>query len=267
MYYAPVKQQIGSLFQHHPFLRKILFFCLRLLLLRVWYIRRAIKQWAKHRRHLPQHILDAGSGFGQHAYYLAGMSPNWSVLAIDIDTRNTCQNNRLFACKHRSNLLFKTADLTHFCQPDSFDLILAIDVLEYIYDDQKVLNNFYTSLRKEGMLLVYVPSLEAAKEGKDGKAFCEEQVRVGYSKEELCSRLQLAGFRHIKVRYAYARPGQWSWRLSIKLPMQLLKYSRHFALLLPVYYLCVYPICFVLNYLDILRVHNRGEAVIALAFR
>jgi SAM-dependent methyltransferase len=267
MRYNPVKQRISDTFQHRPFLRKLLFGLLRMILLRVWYVRRAIRQWAKHRKGQPQHILDAGAGLGQHAFYLASRCKDWSVLAVDINVTDICKNNRLFDCEKYPNLYFKTADLLTFSQPDAFDLVLAIDVLEYIEQDEVVLRNFYTSLRPDGMLLVYVPSLMSLREGKNNKPFCEEQVRAGYSKEELCNKLRAAGFRHIKARYVYAKPGIWSWRLSVKLPMQWLNYTKKAAFFLPLYYLLVYPVCVVLNYLDMWGNHEEGEAILAMAFK
>jgi len=65
MQYDPIKRSLGSVFNSTPFLRKIFYRLLDLLLLRSWHVRREVKKWAAT---APKDasILDAGSGFGQY---------------------------------------------------------------------------------------------------------------------------------------------------------------------------------------------------------
>src|SRR5439155_2810999 len=90
-------------------------------------------------------------------------------------------------------------------------------------------------------------------EGKS--SFIEEHVRDGYNIKEIEDKLRRAGFSKVEVRYAYGAPGQLLWRLSMKYPILMLGATKLFFIILPVYYLLVYPISFVLNYLDVATKH------------
>jgi hypothetical protein len=73
MQYDPIKRSLGA-YSTNPFLRKLFYRLLDLLLLSSWHIRRELRQLDKE-GFAPAHIADAGSGFGQYVYYLSGKYP------------------------------------------------------------------------------------------------------------------------------------------------------------------------------------------------
>ena len=78
MQYDPVKRRLGVVFNSTPFLRKVFYNLLDLLLLRSWHIHRELKAWAKDKRDRALSIYDAGAGFGQ--YTLLAQRPRPQVV-------------------------------------------------------------------------------------------------------------------------------------------------------------------------------------------
>ena len=99
------------------------------------------------------------------------------------------------------------------------------------------------------------------------ESFIDEHVRDGYGVEEIEEKLRTAGFSEVDVRYSYGRPGKLSWKLSMKYPIRLANVSKIFLLILPFYYLVVYPLCFILNMADVRRNHATGTGLIVKARR
>ena len=114
MKYDPIKKSLGTVFNKRPFLRKIFYRLLDLLLLRTWHIKKAIRKWKK--KHQGEaFILDAGSGFGQYTYYLSKQSKNWKILGVDVKQEQIDDCNRFFKqIKKSARVQFKYADLTKF---------------------------------------------------------------------------------------------------------------------------------------------------------
>ena len=269
MQYDPIKRVLGDVFNKTPFLRRVFFKLLDLLLLRTWHVHKELREWAAKRRDKEQHILDAGSGFGQYTYYLSGMSRKWSVLAVDVKEEQISDSNCFTRAIGRHNVQFRIADLVKYRQPNSYNLILSVDVMEHILEDVEVFRNFQASLRPGGMLLISTPSDQGGSDvhGDDETSFIEEHVRDGYNIQEIQDKLKLAGFSKVQARYSYGKPGQISWRLSMKYPMLLLNASKIFFLLLPFYYLVTFPVSFVLNWLDVNGNHTSGTGLIVKAWK
>ncbi|PRY14949.1 SAM-dependent methyltransferase [Pontibacter ummariensis] len=269
MQYDPIKRVLGDAFNKTPFLRRVFYNLLDLLLLRTWHVHKELREWAAGRRDKEQYILDAGSGFGQYTYYLSSMSSKWSVLAVDVKEEQICDSNTFIRAIGRHNVLFKIADLVKFQQPDSYDLILSVDVMEHIEEDVEVFKNLRASLRKGGLLVISTPSDQGGSDvhGEEESSFIEEHVRDGYNIQEIQDKLKLAGFSKVKARYSYGKPGQISWRLSMKYPLLMLNVSKIFFVLLPFYYLLTFPICLVLNWLDVNGDHPSGTGLIVKAWK
>jgi len=84
MQYDPVKRRLGVVFNRTPFLRKIFYGLLDLLLLRAWHIQRELTKWAADKRDRQLAIYDAGAGFGQYTYWLSSKSRKWNITTIDV---------------------------------------------------------------------------------------------------------------------------------------------------------------------------------------
>ncbi len=268
MQYDPIKRRLGSFFNQSPFLRKTFYNLLDLLLLRSWHVHKELKAWKKTATGKVS-VLDAGSGFGQYSYYLSNLLPACEILAVDVKEEQVADCNNFFKSIGKNNVQFEVADLTKFVKPDSYDLVLSVDVMEHILEDVQVFKNFVASMKKGGMLLISTPSDQGGSDvhEDDDSSFIEEHVRDGYNITEIENKLKEAGFSKVEARYSYGAPGKISWRLSMKYPILMLGASKLFFIILPFYYLIVYPISFVLNYFDTTMKHPTGTGLIVKAWK
>ena len=248
-------------------MRKILYILLDLLLLRTWHVKKALRKIAS-RYPGEANVLDAGSGFGQYTWRMSKMNALWKIKAIDIDREHTEDCSRFFEKAGLSGRVsFETGDLTTYTSPDSYNFILSVDVMEHIEDDIKVFRNFYTSLRKDGTLLISTPSDQGGSDvhNEEEESFISEHVRDGYSIKDISGKLSLAGFRNIEASYTYGKPGNISWRLSMKYPVKMLNSSYLFFIVLPFYYLIFFPVSLILNFFDLSLHHATGTGLLVTA--
>ena len=267
MHYDPIKRSLGNVFNKSPFLRKLFYALLDLLLLRTWHVHKEFKKWAKGKTQAE--ILDAGSGFGQYSYYMAKMNPKWNILSVDVKEEQMEDCKNFFSKVGIKNVQFQIADLTKFRKENFFDFVLSVDVMEHILEDVEVFKNFCFSLKKGGMLLISTPSDQGGSgiNEENDTSFIEEHVRDGYNIKAIEEKLISAGFTKIEARYAYGNPGKISWKLSMKYPIQLLGVSKIFFIILPFYFLITYPFSFVLNYFDTIGNHKTGTGLVVKAWK
>ncbi|MBU2553171.1 MAG: methyltransferase domain-containing protein [Bacteroidetes bacterium] len=273
MKYDPIKRKLGVVFNSTPFLRKLFYHLLDLLLLRSWHIRKEIRLWAKT-AHGTQHILDAGSGFGQYDYYLASKNKNWIIKGVDVKTEQIADCNSFFSRVGLTNASFSEADLAKINEKDQYDLVLCVDVMEHIEEDELVFKNFYRALKPGGQLLVSTPSDQGGsdvhhdhdhEEGAHG--FIDEHVRDGYGIQDITDKLKRAGFSRSEVYYQYGPPGKLGWKLSMKYPIVMLNTSAVFYIVLPFYYLITFPFVLLLNTMDSRGKHKTGTGLVAKAWK
>ncbi len=141
--------------------------------------------------------------------------------------------------------------------------------MEHILEDVDVFRNFNAALKPGGLVLISTPSDKGGSDvdHNDGESFIGEHVRDGYNIDEIRQKLQTAGFKKIDARYSYGTPGKIAWRLSMKYPIQLLNASKAFFVLIPFYYLLVYPFCYILNWMDTNGNHAEGTGLIVKAWK
>jgi SAM-dependent methyltransferase len=267
MQYEPIKQSLGRFFAGPVFMRRTLYFLLDILLLRTWHVKKALRKIA---RLYPAgaSALDAGSGFGQYTWRMSRMNSKWTINAIDINEEQINDCNLFFAKTNLSErVTFQTGDLTRLTHLNCYDLILSVDVMEHIKEDSLVFENFYRSLKNKGILLISTPSDQGGSDVHDDSdtSFIDEHVRDGYSIEDITAKLKKAGFSSVEAIYTYGKPGNISWRLSMKYPVKMLNISYLFFLLLPFYYIIVFPVSLILNFLDIWLKHDKGTGLLVTA--
>ena len=264
MQYDPIKRSLGNIFNRSPSLRKLFYRLLDLLLLRSWHIRWELKLLNKE-GFSPNHIADAGSGFGQYVYYLSKKYPRASITGLDIKQEQVDDCNSFFSAIGLSNRVsFEYADLTKLDSIEAYDLVLSVDVMEHIEDDRTVFKRIYKGLKPGGVLLISTPSDQGGSDVHHDheESFIDEHVRDGYGVEEIIEKLRTAGFADIQVKYSYGNPGKISWKLSMKYPILMVNTSKLFMLLLPFYYLLAYPISFLLNMADVRQKQSTGTGLI-----
>ncbi len=269
MQYDPIKKSLGKLFNKTPFLRIIFYKLLDILLLRTWHVKKEIRKWSKNHKG-KQRILDAGSGFGQYTFFMSGINKQWTVEAVDVKEEQIADCNAFFSRIGRDNVVFAIADLTTYNRPDTFNMILSVDVMEHIEEDEQVFRNFYKALTPEGILLISTPSDQGGSDVHDHgeeASFIDEHVRDGYNIDEIQEKLKRAGFKKISARFDYGKPGQIGWRLSMKYPILMLNTSRLFFILLPFYYILTFPFALIFNWMDLALQHKTGTGLIVKAYK
>lgn len=272
MQYDPIKRSLGRVFNITPGFRVLFYRLLNLLLLRSWYIRRELKKWSGHQGPVAD-ILDAGSGFGQYSWFMSRLGADYRILGVDVKEEQVEDCNRFFKLLGKGNQVnFREADLTRFKEDSAYDLILSVDVMEHIEEDRKVFQNFFASMVPGGMLLISTPSDKGGSdahdhEGEGISGFIDEHVRDGYSPEDISEKLKSVGFENIECRYSYGVPGHISWKLTMKTPILLLNKSKLFFILLPFYYLLVWPVAYILNLMDVKGNHKEGTGLLVKAFK
>ncbi len=269
MEYDPIKRSLGNIFNKSPFLRKLFYNLLDLLLLRSWHVHKELENLTPTLSKEGVNILDAGAGFGQYSYWMTKKFPKANILAVDVKDEQVADCNNFFHQIGKTNVKFEVADLTKFVQPEKYDLALSVDVMEHILEDVLVFKNIHASLKKGGMLLISTPSDQGGSDvhKETEGSFIGEHVRDGYNIKEIEDKLKLAGFSKVEPRYAYGTPGKISWRLSMKYPMTILNTSKIFFIIIPFYYLITYPFAFILNYLDTYSTHKTGTGLIVKAWK
>lgn len=122
--------------------------------------------WFRGRRRLLTHLLrrypvpkhhwalDAGVGTGAN---MAVLKNNGFLQAAGIDTND----DAIKFCQEKGSSTISKASLTALpFASDSFNLILAMDVLEHIDDDKQAMAELSRVLRPGGLLIVTVPAFE-----------------------------------------------------------------------------------------------------------
>lgn len=267
MQYEPIKRSLGRFFSGSLLMRKTLYFLLDLLLLRTWHVKKALRKIAKQ---FPGKatVLDAGSGFGQYTWSMSKMNTMWKIKAIDINSEQIEDCNNFFGKTGLSErITFETGNLTTLVERESYDIILSVDVMEHIEEDVLVFTNFNKALKNNGILIISTPSDKGGSDvhDDDEESFIDEHVRDGYSIADITEKLTLSGFRNVEAHYTYGKPGNISWRLSMKYPIRMLNISYLFFIILPFYYLIFFPVSIILNIFDLHLTHKTGTGLLVTA--
>ena len=258
MQYDKVKDKFAVAIDRFPVFRKLFYLLLDMLLLRQLYVKREIKKYFSTGK--PLRFYDAGAGFGQYSYFILKHFKKAKVHAVDLKTDYMDSFANYANEAGWQDFTTQQADLVNYTPNENFDLIIAIDILEHIKDDEQVLQNFRKVLVKGGKLIISSPSNfdESAK-------FTAEHVRPGYSKKDICSKLENAGFKIKSFEYSYGKFGHIYWKLALKIPLSLISKSKVFALFIPIYYIFFYPFAFGFMLLDYYTKNKIGTGVIVVA--
>jgi 2-polyprenyl-3-methyl-5-hydroxy-6-metoxy-1,4-benzoquinol methylase len=273
MEYDPIKKRLGNAFNRTPFLRKLFYSLLDLLLLRAWHINKELRSLKRRSYSGNIRILDAGSGFGQYSYRMSRIFEGSVIKGVDVKQEQIDDCNRFFTLAGlHDRVVFENADLLTFIDPYSYDLILSVDVMEHIKEDELVFSNLFISLRNNGMLLISTPSDMGGSDTHEHDknsvhGFIDEHVRDGYSVNDITRKINSAGFSDVEVRYTYGTPGSLSWKFSMKYPILMLDKSKIFFFLLPFYYVLTFPFCIILNYCDVNFRHKTGTGLLVKAYK
>ncbi|MEI7810828.1 MAG: class I SAM-dependent methyltransferase [Ignavibacteria bacterium] len=263
MHYDPIKNIFAGWIKKFPVLRILFYKVLDIMFLRSWYVRRELKKLRKLFGHDKINIYDAGTGYGQYAYFMAKkLLPN-NIHAIDIKKEWIEDCKEFFRESGLTSVSFGVEDLTKIKHRDKFNLILSVDVMEHIVDDVKVFENFYRALKPGGFLMINTPSIYGGSDVHDEheESFIGEHARAGYSFEDLKNKLEPIGFEVYQSKYTYGYWGDKSWRLGVKYPMRMLNISKVLSALLPFYYLITFPFTLIMMYADYQSENKVGAGI------
>jgi 2-polyprenyl-3-methyl-5-hydroxy-6-metoxy-1,4-benzoquinol methylase len=265
MRYDPIKDAIARSVRGSALRRKLFYAVLGLVFLREWHVKRELRR--VHRLRPIKVMCDAGTGFGQYAYYCARHFKPEALLAVDVKREYIGDLNAFFGAARYPHVRCAVEDLTQPLHVQEFDLILSVDVMEHIADDIAVFRHFSQALQPGGTLIVNTPSTLGGSDAHEpgDESFIEEHARVGYDPAELTRKLEAAGLQVERRQFTYGPYGSVAWRLGIKWPMRLLGQTRLFFFLLPIYYLVTFPITLLLMSADYAFPPSRGSGLLFTA--
>ncbi len=208
------------------------------------------------------HILDAGCGLGRHTFFIARRHPNSVITGVDLDGKNISICNYVRGKEGLGNVSFQSFDLRYLNFNQRFDLIICSDVLEYIEEDELVLNNFRIWLAENGRLILHTPRLNPRRYVglSDRCVKCDPlekaaHARDGYTDGELRGKLKKNGLKITDLKYTFGYFGSLSWEFS--------KIVEKFK---PLFILC-FPLILILGYMDILKANGNGNGILIEAQR
>jgi cyclopropane fatty-acyl-phospholipid synthase-like methyltransferase len=215
-------------------------------------------------------VLDAGTGFGQYAYWLLRRYPHARVTAVDVKADYLDRlGGFLGEVGLADRVTLREQDLTlPPSEVEAYDLVVSVDVMEHIEDDRAVLRHFRQMLRPGGFVVINTPSDRGGSDVEaEGESFIGEHVRDGYAPEDLAAKLEEAGLEVVEWTYTYGRYGSAAWRLLIKHPIRALNRSWALAPLLVPYYAVAGPLGMALHALDLRARKPEGTGLLVVARR
>lgn len=203
----------------------------------------------------PKRILDAGSGIGVYTFWLAKMFPHSFVTGGDID-RHKLKSCQVLAKEFNlNNVFFNYFDITMAYRKASYDLIVAIDVLEHVDDYTNVLRSFHRLLLKDGVLYIHVPQPHQKRIFYSLRQWHhDDHVHEGISKKNLEEILKKIGYTVIVSRETFGFFGKLAWELNH------LMLSKNFMLAG-----LTFPFLYMLAIIDKLQRNKNGLGVAILA--
>ena len=120
-------------------------------------MKRTVELICAHRPDSPLRMLDYGSGVGTFAYHVAKRRPSWTVEGWDGDSSSLQVARECFTIENTSFEL-RPYDSHGDLEPDSYDVITFLEVIEHVDNPGEILSNFSRALRPGGLLVVSTPN-------------------------------------------------------------------------------------------------------------
>ena len=178
-----------------------------------WYVarRKIIFDWVF--RTLSDHptpcVLDVGCGTGFNVEYLRGYGYS-HVTGLDFS------NESLVFCRSRNLKNLVCSDgarppLRH----ESFDVIMALDLIEHLDDDVQALQEFGRLLKFDGSLIIFTPAFNFLWSLQDEVG----NHRRRYTAGELRQKLERVGLDIVKLTYVntFLFPLIWAGRIALRI--------------------------------------------------
>jgi trans-aconitate methyltransferase len=148
-------------------------------------------------------VLDAGCGDGLLALAIAKRHPTWSLVGVDLNEELLEGARKRAAARGLPNARFVPGNLEQPLPERERDAVTAVECLSEIPDDRQALRMMCGALRPGGLLVVQVPERDWQPVLPGSADTWREQVRQGYTAEQLRSYLEEAGFTEVEIRPTY----------------------------------------------------------------
>jgi SAM-dependent methyltransferase len=154
-------------------------------------------------------VLDIGCGTGFNVEYLRTRDYS-HVVGLDFSTE------ALAFCQLRNLTNFVCGDATRIpLRHESFDVIMALDLIEHLDDDTQAMREFARLLRPGGSVVIFAPAFNFLW-GLQDKVGCH---RRRYTAGELRRKLETVGISINKLTYTniFLFPLIWAGRIVLRL--------------------------------------------------
>ena len=151
----------------------------------------------------PARLLDAGTGDGLLALALAKRHPDWEVIGLDRREDMLEGARQRAAGRGLANTEFIVGDLTTRFPVANLEAVLAIECLSEIVDDEGALERMAEALAPGGVLVLHVPEKSWRPVLSGSRPTWREQVRQGYTAEDLEAMLRRAGLEKERIEPTY----------------------------------------------------------------
>jgi SAM-dependent methyltransferase len=148
-------------------------------------------------------ILEVGSGIGTFSEKIIRDLPNSNITLTDVSLKYVKDLRRKF-CDTLNNNRISSYKLDLNCKEDygkigynKFNSIMAINVLEHVENDEFALQQLYEMLKRDGMLVILVPSYKFLFNVIDRKIGHFRR----YTKEDLESKIKKTQFKVQRMFY------------------------------------------------------------------
>jgi len=148
-------------------------------------------------------VLDAGCGDGLLLLAMAKRHPSWEMAGVDLRADLLKGARKRAAARGLGNARFLPGDLERPLPESGCDVVLAVECLEEIPGDRQALRMMFGALAPGGLLVAHVPERDWKPVLPGSSGIWREQVRQGYTAEELEALLREVGFTDVQVRPTY----------------------------------------------------------------
>ncbi|MGN6258171.1 MAG: class I SAM-dependent methyltransferase [Solirubrobacterales bacterium] len=148
-------------------------------------------------------VLDAGCGDGLLSLAMAKRHPTWSLTGVDLREDLLEGARKRAVARGLPNARFVPGNLEEPLLESRFDVVLALECLEEIPGDRQALRVMAEALSPGGLLLAHVPERNWKPVLPGSSGTWREQVRQGYTAEDLEAALREAGLEDVEVRPTY----------------------------------------------------------------